>query len=476
MNSININFLKPNKMKKIITVLSIIIILLFAAGSTFGQTWSTVGSTGMNGSVKCLITDNTNNVVYAGGAFTTADGQTVNYISKWNGTTWSAVGAGFNNTVWALTFYNNELYAGGAFTLSGTTTVNGIAKWNGNAWVAVGSGVAASGIVSALCVFNNELYVGGFFTSAGGAATSKNMAKWNGTTWAGVGGGMQDGVMALTVFNGALHAGGYFVVNNITFSLQYRIAKLSGTTWVNVGSKGVGDANAYWGVRTMSVYNNSLYAGGYFTLLDDGTTSAKHIAKWSGTAWSVVGSGSNAGITTTSSTYVLNSSIVYANTLYVGGTFTGAGGATANYIATWNGTAWGTAGTGLDAAVNAMTVYNNDLIVGGDFANAGGTAATRIAKWHITGAGTNEIKASKNVATNFPNPFSSSTLIRVDKEQELQNASLIIYDILGNETVTIEGINTNEISLDRNNLPAGVYFYSIKENNALVASGKLVIE
>ncbi len=461
-------------MKKIITILCIGV-LLATPGRSSAQTWSSIGTSGMNGSIKCLLTDATNNVMYAGGAFTTADGQTMNSIAKWNGSSWTAVGAGFNSTVWSLCIYNNELYAGGAFTMSGSTPVSGIAKFNGSAWVAVGTGAASSGIVAAMCVFNNELYAGGFFSGMGGVATTKNLAKWNGTSWASIGGGAQDGVMSFVVHNNELYMGGYFVVNNISFSQQYRIAKLSGTSWVNVGSKGVGDANAYWGVRAMSVYNGNVHASGYFAILDDGTTQARHTAKWNGSSWSTLGSGANAGITATTSTYVVNTSAVYNNSLYEAGNFTGAGGTTADNIASWNGTSWSAAGSGVNGQVNAMAVYGGNLIVAGDFSTAGGNNVGKIAKWNTT-TGIADLNVAKASSVNYPNPFNSSTTIVVSSEVQLSNAQLSVCDILGKEAAVMTNISDNTIHFNRNDLRPGIYFYTVKENGGSVATGKFIIE
>jgi hypothetical protein len=69
--------------------------------------------------------------------------------------------------------------------------------------------------------------------------------------------------------------------------------------------------------------------------------------------------------------------------LVVGGDFTTAGGAAANRIARWNGSAWAPLGSGLNGAVNALAVLpNGDLVVGGTFSSAGGAAANGIARWN----------------------------------------------------------------------------------------------
>src|SRR5207247_2310220 len=77
--------------------------------------------------------DGSSEVLYAGGQFTTAGGVSASRIAKWNGTVWSALGTGMDNSVLALLPYNYGagpgLYAGGFFTNAGGTAVGRIARW-----------------------------------------------------------------------------------------------------------------------------------------------------------------------------------------------------------------------------------------------------------------------------------------------------------------------------------------------------------
>ena len=57
----------------------------------------------MNSGVSALAVDGSGNL-YAGGSFTTAGDIPANYIARWDGSAWSALGSGMNSGVLALVF------------------------------------------------------------------------------------------------------------------------------------------------------------------------------------------------------------------------------------------------------------------------------------------------------------------------------------------------------------------------------------
>ena len=121
--------------------------------------------------------------------------------------------------------------------------------------------------------------------------------------------------------------------------------------------------------------SGTLYVGGAFTSAG-GHTNARYIARWNGDAWSALGS-----TPLTTANFVDVRAIAYhAGKVYVGGTFTNAGGhANADFLAVWNGSSWApfcnrTSGTGpaITATVQALQIVGNTLWVGGSFANGAG--------------------------------------------------------------------------------------------------------
>jgi len=74
----------------------------------------------------------------------------------------------------------------------------------------------------------------------------------------------------------------------------------------------------------------------------------------------------------------------------------------------------------------------------------------------------------------FPNPFTDKFEINLSKEYE--NVEITIYDVLSHIIYTNNYQSTNKITINRNNMASGVYFYQIKSDNVIVAKGRVVAE
>jgi hypothetical protein len=86
--------------------------------------------------------------------------------------------------------------------------------------------------------------------------------------------------------------------------------------------------------------------------------------------------------------------------------------------------------------------------------------------------GINE-NTNKTIFSIFPNPFISSTTIQTI--DHLKNASLTICNSFGQMVKQIENISGQTVSLSRDNLPSGLYFIRVIEENKIIAVEKLII-
>ena len=132
-------------------------------------------------------------------------------------------------------------------------------------------------------------------------------------------------------------------------------------------------------VNTIAINGNKIYVGGSFSMA--GGTNVNNIAVWNGSNWSGLGTG-------VSKSGRVNAIAVIDSNVYVGGSFSMAGSITANNIAVWNGIVWAPLGNGVnsgsayDSPVSAIVVNGDKVYAGGNFTTAGNAAASHIAMWN----------------------------------------------------------------------------------------------
>lgn len=73
----------------------------------------------------------------------------------------------------------------------------------------------------------------------------------------------------------------------------------------------------------------------------------------------------------------------------------------------------------------------------------------------------------------FPNPFTGIT--NVHSQRSLHNASITLCNCYGEVVLTLTNVNGNDISLDCEGFPDGLYFLRITEENKVISLNKLLI-
>jgi hypothetical protein len=385
-------------MRRVVTVFAVVVIaslVVATSASAIGPGgWDHVGvgatssTPSLNGHVYALNTQRPG-VLYVGGDFTSAGGNTkAARIARWNGSTWSAVGATplANGAVRAIAYHDGKVYAGGTFVnAGGNPLADFLAVWDGSTWApfctSTTPGSSFGGSVEALQVIGNTLYVGGAFQNGAGINAADYLLACDLTTGASsstvdTDGDFEGGVYALTAdVDGKLYAGGQFV-NLDHIDAADHVAGYYGGVWHALGGNNAVDSF----VRSLTAQGTNVYVG-TDSVDVAGIPAADHVARWDGTSWSALGTnsaGTNGWFPASSFIYGLTTLGSY---VIAAGSFQNANGtATADHIGYFDGTRWraiGSDGAGngpLPAQLTAVTTFGGRLYAAGNFTTAGGDA------------------------------------------------------------------------------------------------------
>lgn len=362
---------------------------------------------GIDGWTRVIAVDSAGNV-YVGGSFGAAGSTIVNNIAKWDGTTWSPLGAGLNGSVAGIGISGTDVYVGGSFTTAGGIVANGVAKWNGSDWSPVGSGPGH--LIEDLAISPSGIYVAG----GAGAPDYKGVVSfWNGSTWTALGAPFEGGITDLAVSGSNVYASrdsargifkwsgsawidispgsnvssydiaasgpdlymaGYQYLGPTQGEKGY-VARWNGSNWTALASEFVYGSGSFGYVNAVAVSGTDVYVAGYFSSV--GGVSANGTAKWNGSSWS--GLGNWHPITG----YTI---AVSGDEAYFGSRFVSDAGLErrAEGIAKWNGSSWSDLGDGIYTVPNAMATFGSDVYAAGYFTTDGGSTVDRLVKWNGT--------------------------------------------------------------------------------------------
>lgn len=90
----------------------------------------------------------------------------------------------------------------------------------------------------------------------------------------------------------------------------------------------------------------------------------------------------------------------------------------------------------------------------------------------IPSVGMSEISTTENNIKIYPNPFSASFTVELEK---VENSEFVIFDMLGQIIKNVK-INSTKFNIDREEMKSGMYFYQLKNNESVTNNGKLLIE
>jgi len=79
----------------------------------------------------------------------------------------------------------------------------------------------------------------------------------------------------------------------------------------------------------------------------------------------------------------------------------------------------------------------------------------------------------ENVIQIFPNPFSVSTTVQIS--EAYKNLTLSVLNSFGKEVRQFKNMDGSSITMDRGDLPGGIYFLQLSQKNKIIAVEKIVI-
>jgi hypothetical protein len=383
-------------------VLAFALGLAFALPATAAERWQKgFHINGLIGDVHDALVydDGSGRALYLAGVMVYADDVRVNYLARWDGTRFSAVGGGFDGPVRALAAFDDgsgmALYAGGEFTQAGGQPADSIARWNGTAWQPVTGANYFPSTIYDLHVWDDgegpALYAAGISSLyfLPGKSACSGIARWDGKSWEPLRFGFRLSSGTATAYavmdfddgsGSDLYVVGDFnrLANGEFQHEQIRsnyVGRWDGDVWSEVGG------GLPWRAAGLTVFDFGsgprLIAGainGGFSGPDSSTS------QWDGSSWSQLGSGLRG---TVQHFQVFDDGS--GPKLYAGGGMNTA----SPYLVRWQNGNWAPLGSKLTSDVGAMAVVDfgpsPGLYVGGNFRlNEPGTVTWCFARWDGT--------------------------------------------------------------------------------------------
>jgi len=304
--------------------------------------------------------------LWIGGSFSSCGLLDTSYLCAWDEkiNNFTSVATSIDGNVNIFVKNKTELIIGGGFTLVGDVPVDGIVIYNGSTFRSLYGDQDVLGLnddVRALAINDDGsvLYAAGSFTKIG-QEDLKYVAKFDVKTlkWQALSDTTDSSyyyINTLYWYDGALWVGGNFYVqlNNKYVS---DFLKYDGSKFIAPYVASSSDSSS--GVYTIvGGYDSYLYLGGSFDTL--GGVRVKNIAKYNGSSFDVLGSGTNEQVTRCG--WFSEQSLVCV------GDFTVAGRANANSVARFENGTWYKIGSGISSYGQSLYFTDKYLYIAGSF-------------------------------------------------------------------------------------------------------------
>jgi hypothetical protein len=117
-----------------------------------------------------------------------------------------------------------------------------------------------------------------------------------------------------------------------------------------------------------------------------------------------------------------------------------------------------------------VSLYNTSGIISANYPVA---VASGAQQWNLCPTSIAEINEESSAV--YPNPFSNYFEVNVSLLSPQSDMTFNLYDAQG-RLVRCEPIDEQQTRIERENLPAGIYFYRILNESELISTGKIIAE
>jgi trimeric autotransporter adhesin len=326
-------------------------------------------------------------VIAAGNFRGVADVGTGN-LALWNGTNWSRMGRGaflgLDNEARCMTLQGSNVIVGGEFQYAGDIRASYIALWNGRRWSSLGNGLPEP--VFALANHSNEVVALCSRSLQWSSQWTTNIWHWDGSNWRDTSQGNVEGFFTAVTDSPS----GFLVAQQIAMT-NFAISRWNGSSWQTLVRGEIDQP-----ILKLLADGNDIIVAGQFTKIAG--LSAGKIARWANNTWSTFGGGVSGEKPWEPNDFPfseIRDVVIDRTNIYVGGSFTNAGGIPASNVARWDGSQWHALGDGLpgfehcifqscDFPVTSLALANEKLFVGGGFTTAYSEVEGFLAVWDGT--------------------------------------------------------------------------------------------
>jgi hypothetical protein len=436
--------------------------------------FSIVGNgSGVDGEILCFEKSSDGETLYIGGDFTTINGIASASIASFDGTDFQAMN-GLSGTIHDMKFHNGKLYVVGNFAMTQTQTPTNVAVWDGTTWTPLQNG-DMQGTVYTIEALWSRLFIGGDFQKLNNSNISylayydfftqqwSNDGRANFTTVPN-GFTVDSTVYDLEIVESKILVGGAFTaVAPMVSDSSYNKFTTSHLAYWDYSGEWISGFNALNSeVRSIGYLGGKLYLGG---TIDNTSNSVSVLAAgvWSYSSY-LGGLDDN----------IIHDFLEFDSNVYALGGI--------NYTPLL-----GTFGTGIvqvfsnnlgnvgfDGAANtsgsvkATIEYKGQAYFGGNFSTIQNITVHNLATSNLLATNTEKVVTQET----YKVWYASDNIIL--QSENTQTVDFTLFNANGQTIHQIKNINAQRYEIPTSNLPKGVYFYTLK-NDETASTGKLAV-